>query len=188
MDNASHIGAHTVLFNNVSLTQSTVNAYSYIQSNSIIYNTHIGKFCSIASYANIGLGGHPMQMVSTSPVFYDNTQPLPKFLTNTKTSTEESKQTKIEADVWVGHGVIIKAGVTVGVGAIIGAGAVVTKDVPPYAIAAGNPCKIIRMRFSEEIIQRLLTSQWWELEDTKLASMSHLFVEPTQLLKVLEQN
>jgi serine acetyltransferase len=87
-------------------------------------------------------------------------------------------RTVIGADVWIGQGVFIKAGVRIGVGAVIGAGAVVTKDVPPYMIAAGNPCRPIRLRFNEEICQKLLESRWWEFDEEKLHELARYFQEP----------
>ncbi|MDD2932303.1 MAG: CatB-related O-acetyltransferase [Methylotenera sp.] len=182
------LGEHSVLFQNVALMNSSLGAYSYVQSESVVCNTEIGKFCSIASGVNIGLVDHPMHMVSTSPVFYDNSQPLPKFLTNGRVFTEALPRTVIGADVWIGQGVMIKAGVKIGVGAVIGAGAVVTKDVAPYIIAAGNPCRQIRPRFSEDIISRLIASKWWALSDKQLEKLSCLFVDPVKLLDELERS
>lgn len=186
-DKACILDEYSVLFRGVNLIDSTLGAHSYIQSGSVVCNTDISKFCSIASDVNIGLQDHPMHMVSTSPVFYDNSQPLPRFLTNNCTFTQASPRTTIGADVWIGQGAIIKAGIKIGVGAVIGAGAVVTKDVSAYVITAGNPSKQIRLRFSEDIISRLVESKWWALNDKKLAELSYLFVDPLKLLDELER-
>lgn len=188
VDQNCTLGEHSVLFRDVTLINSVLGAYSYIQAKSVVCNAEIGKFCSIASGVNIGLADHPMHMVSTSPVFYDNSQPLPKFLTNKRVFTKALPRTSIGADVWIGQGVTIKAGVKIGVGAVIGAGSVVTKDVAPYIIAAGNPCRQIRPRFSEDIICRLIASKWWVLSDQQLGELSHLFVDPVMLLDALEQS
>lgn len=188
VDQQSTVGVYSVLFRDVILVSSNLGAYSYVQTNSTICNTEVGKFCSIARDVNIGLANHPMHMVSTSPVFYDNSQPLPEFLTNQCNFTGTLPRTMIGADVWIGQGAMIKAGVKIGVGAVIGAGAVVTKDVAPYIIAAGNPCKQIRSRFSEDIICRLIASEWWMLSDAKLRELSSLFVDPVKLLDALEQS
>ena len=74
----------------------------------------------------------------------------------------------IENDVWIGNNVLIKGGVTIGNGAIIAMGSVVTKDVPPYAIVGGVPAKIIRYRFSENDIKKLLDFKWWNQNDSWL--------------------
>jgi acetyltransferase-like isoleucine patch superfamily enzyme len=187
VDNYSILNHNSVLFKEVTLINSSLGAYSYIQSGSVVSNAEIGQFCSIASQVNIGLANHPMHMVSSSPVFYDNSQPLPKFLIDKRVYTETLPRTIIGPDVWIGQGALVKAGVNIGVGAVIGAGSVVTKDIAPYTIAAGNPCKPIRLRFTEDIVTRLVESEWWMLSEQKLEELAPLFVDPVELLGVLEQ-
>jgi len=177
-DAHSKLGEYAVLFRDASLINSTLGAYSYLQSGSVACNAEIGKFCSIASNVSIGLVNHPIHMVSTSPVFYDHFQPLPRFFVNKKIYSSTLLQTTIGSDVWIGQGAMILAGVNIGVGAVIGAGAVVTKDVEPYVIAAGNPCRIIRRRFSETVIKQLITSKWWELPESDLKKLALFFVDP----------
>ncbi len=183
---ASTLEKNSVLFRNVYLSDTQLGAFSYVQSGSVICNTEIGPYCSIAGGVNIGLAMHPTSMVSTSPVFYDNTQPLPQFFTKTKLFGENMPRTTIGADVWIGQGVLVKAGVKIGTGAVIGAGAVVTKDVPPYMIAGGNPCRPIRPRFTEEICQKLLDTRWWELDEHRLIELTPYFHDPELLCKHLE--
>ncbi len=182
------LGEHSVLFRDVLLMNSTLGAYSYVQSGSAIYNTEVGAFCSIAGGVTIGLAAHPTSMVSTSPVFYDNEQPLPRFFTRQRQFSNNLPRTIIGADVWIGQGAMIKAGVQIGAGAVIGAGAIVTKDIPPYAVAVGNPCRPIRQRFPESIAQRLLASRWWALDNSRLEQLAPLFSEPELLLKELESS
>ena len=93
--------------------------------------------------------------------------------------------TQVGNDVWSGHNVNVMAGVNVGDGVIIAAGAVVTKDVPPYAIVAGVPAQIIRYRFSEKNIERLLALKWWEMELSELSGLSFKDIE--KCLDALEE-
>jgi len=187
-DSTSKIKYHAVLFRNVALLNSTIERYSYIQANSSIYNTQIGPFCSIASNVTIGLASHPTHLVSTNPVFYDNTQPLPFFFTQSKQFDQILPRTIICADVWIGQGAMIKAGITVGVGAVIGTGAVVTKDVAPYSIVAGVPAREIKKRFDDITCQRLVDSKWWELDDPRLFQLAPLFSDPEKFLDTLDGN
>lgn len=185
-DATSTLGKHSVLFSNTCLGATQLGQYSYVQSDTVIFYAEIGPYCSIASGVHIGLPMHPMTMVSTNPVFYDNTMPLPRFFTKSCLHSADMPTTFIGADVWIGRGVLIKPGVKIGVGAVIGAGAVVTKDIPPYMIAAGNPCRPIRPRFSKEICQRLLDSQWWELDEETLQNAAQYFHDPELLCDYLK--
>lgn len=187
LDKNSFIGKNTVLFRDVYLQNTKIDDYSYIQSNSILINVNVAKFCSIASNVKIGLPDHPFHMVSTSPVFYDNTQPLPFFFINKKIFEKEEKITNLEADVWIGHGAIIKSGLTIGVGSIIGTGAVVTKDVEAYSIVGGIPAKHIKYRFEEDIRNKLVESKWWNLEEKKLQKLALCFNNPEIFLKKIKE-
>lgn len=185
-DKSSVLGRRSVLFCNARLVESNLGAYSYVQESSVLFNVEVGPFCSIACNVSIGLVNHPTFMVSTSPVFYDSNQPLPTFFVRGNRHLQKLPRTVIEADVWIGDGVKIMAGVRIGVGAVIGAGAVVTRDVPPYTIEAGVPCRLIRSRFPEDICLRLLNTKWWELDDTQLAILAPYFVEPERFLSEVE--
>lgn len=185
-DRSSRLGDSSVLFANARLIDSALGNYSYVQERSALYGAQVGPFCSIAGNVTIGLLDHPTFMVSTSPVFYDNTQPLPVFFVPEKKIHEKMPRTVIEADVWIGEGVRVRAGVRIGVGSVIGAGAVVTQDIASYAIAAGVPCKVVKDRFPEEIRKRLLDSKWWELDQESLCLLAPEFVDPIRFLSALE--
>ena len=172
----------------VKIKHSSVGDYSYISANCDITNTTIGKFCSIADNCRIGTASHTLNNISTSPIFT-----LKHNATGT-TWTEESidhcndtKQVNIGNDVWIGTRVIIKDGVTIGDGAVIGAGAVVVKDVPPCAVVGGVPAKVIKYRFSQPIIDKLLQLQWWNASDEKLKENISYFQSEDITLEKLEE-
>ncbi|WBU62651.1 DapH/DapD/GlmU-related protein [Paracoccus aerodenitrificans] len=156
--------------------KSSMGAFSYTVSGAF-YTTDIGRYCSIASAINIGQGNHPMDFLSTHPAFFQGSfkiatgdkYPYKKHYDADRVVRSVARaahkataaRTRIGHDVWIGHGASVISGVRIGDGAVIGANAVVTKDVPPYAVVGGVPAKIIRYRFPEEIIGRLLASEWW---------------------------
>lgn len=143
-------------------------AFSFVQSKRIDEHTNvkIGRYCSIALEAKFNLGSHPTNWISTSDFQYTQFflgKRSDNHLKNQMSEEEEAAQkTIIGNDVWIGDSVLIKSGVKVGDGAVIGAGAIVLKNVPPYAIVAGVPAKIIRYRFTPEIIEKLLALKWWD--------------------------
>jgi chloramphenicol O-acetyltransferase type B len=144
------------------INNSNIDSYTYVGKNSIIQNAAIGKFCSIASDVCIGLGKHPLNYFSTSPIFYRTINPLKIKLVNLNLDFKEYENIYIGNDVWIGARAIILDGVKIGHGAIVAANAVVTKDIPPYAIVGGVPQKILKYRFKEEKINQLLSSNWWD--------------------------
>ena len=143
------VGAFTVL------TDSRYEGY--------IGNVDIGRYCSIAYGVNIGMFEHPVEWLSTSTRQY-----LSGHVHGARTVSirhfEANPRTIIGNDVWIGTGATLIDGVTIGDGAIIAAGAVVTKDVPPYAIVGGVPAKLIKYRFDENTISKLLDLKWWQYD------------------------
>jgi len=123
----------------------------------------IGKFCMFGHDVIILSGGeHDLSKVTCYPI----RRVFHKMSGNVDSSSKG--QITIGNDVWVGAGAIILSGVNIGDGAIVAAGAVVTKDVPAYSIVGGNPAKVIRFRFSEDQIEKLLSIGWWNWSEEKI--------------------
>jgi len=157
----SMIGVNCHVLENSLILNSSIRSFSYIGKNSIIQNVKVGSYCSIANDVFIGLGAHPVEYFSTSPLFYRVRNTFDYSLIKEDYEFKEYQQIVIGNDVWVGARAMIMDGVCIGDGAIVAANAVVTKDVPPYAIVGGVPAKVIRYRFTPEKIEKLLAKQWW---------------------------
>jgi len=159
---------------NCIVSHSTIEKRTYLAPNVMLFHSQIGSYCSIGPGAIIGHAEHPVHFLSTSPLFYNpqNSFGEQRFILE---AAHEFRETTIGHDVWIGANAFIKSGVTLGTGAVIGAHAVVTKDVPPYAIVAGVPARIIRMRFKEEIIRKLAFDAWWTLTEQDLEKYSKEF-------------
>ncbi|QGZ38117.1 virginiamycin A acetyltransferase [Pseudoduganella flava] len=122
----------------------------------------IGRFCALARGVKFIMNGanHQMSGISTYPfsIFatgWESAQPTPGEL-------PYKGDTVIGNDVWIGYDVLVMPGVTIGDGAIVAARSVVTADVPPYAIVGGNPARVLKKRFDDETIARLLAIRWWD--------------------------
>lgn len=140
---------------------------TYIGSGIISSDVSIGRYCSIAYDVLIAQEKHPTQYLTT----FQFSRDYPYY------REDDAKRTIIGNDVWVGANSFIRRGISIADGAIIGAGAVVLKSVPPYAIVAGVPAKVIRYRFDEATINKLLRLKWWNEEDSLLASLDLSNVE-----------
>lgn len=175
----SEVSSKAKVWGHCKLFHSSLGDYSYVGRNSRLVYAHVGKFCSIAGGCAIGMGTHSLDNLSTASIFTARNNGTGNTWTELNTF-EEYKAIEIGNDVWIGERVIILGGKRVGNGAVVGAGAVVTKDVPPYAIVGGVPAKIIRYRFSNEVIEKLEASQWWSLDDEILKDNIMLFQRPLE--------
>jgi len=181
----SKIASKSVIVHHANIRYSNIGRYTYIAAYSNVSFANVGSFCSIASGVSIGGGAHDISAVSTSPVFYKGRNILKRNFGNTDFSP--FKTTTIGNDVWIGNRALILQGVTIGDGAVVGAGAIVTKNVDPYTIVAGNPAKVIRKRFDDETIERLLKSEWWNMSEKDLKIYGNYFNDPQKLLEELEK-
>ena len=156
--------------NSIIIGDCSIGAFSYIGSGSEIRNTLIGRFCSIAANVATGPAEHPVDWLSSHPFqfngvrYFEKSEDWGKYSSDLNKFEGNSGRTKIGNDVWIGRNSIIRQGVSVGDGAIVAGGAFVNKDVPPYAIVAGVPAKIIRYRFDSLLIEKMLNVCWWDWE------------------------
>lgn len=177
----THLGKYVKINSGTQIVDGFIGDYSYCGYDCNFLNVEIGKFCCISDNVIIGGAAHPMHFVSMSSVFLSHKDSSKIKLGNLDYFPKI--KTIIGNDVWIGNRVVIKSGVKIGTGAVIGAGSVVTKDVPDYAVVAGNPAKIVRYRFDEEIIHQLLLSKWWEFSEENLRKLSPYFDDPVKFLK-----
>lgn len=147
----------------------SIGKYSFLNGDAYLENVDIGNYCSIGRDFNTISGNHDMNYFSTFPFWARNIRtPFTGYDPVNIDIERPPKKTIIGNDVWIGSYVKIINGITVGDGAVIGTGSIVTKDVPPYAIVAGCPAKIIRYRFDEETVQKLLATKWWNYSREEL--------------------
>lgn len=147
-------------------------AFSY-QVSGYCCAARIGRYCSFGEEVQIGRQNHPTTWVSTSPAFYlgdrlfdlkggfEGAERYHDYKFSFKGPATRARITTIGNDVWIGHGATVCAGVTIGDGAVVAAGSVVSKDVPPYAVVAGNPAVIKKWRLPPNMISPMLRVKWW---------------------------
>ena len=131
----------------------------------------IGKYCSIAN-------GVQFMLHSEHHTEWVTNYPFPAFVSGSGYRSPGKGNILVGSDVWIGNGATIMSGVMIGDGAVIATKAVVTKDVPPYTIVGGVPAKVIKKRFSEEQIHKLLQIRWWNWDREKIKAAIPLLCQP----------
>ena len=158
----STLGAYTALGAGCTLREVSMGDFSYMAGHVSAVWATIGNMCSIAAHTRINPGNHPTWRVTTCHFTYRRKQ----YGFGAEDDAEffqwrKDHHVTIGHDVWIGHGVTVLAGKSIGTGACIGAGAVVSRDIPPFAIAVGVPARVIKFRFPPEIIAKLMATAYW---------------------------
>ncbi len=141
----------------------------------------IGNFCSIAAGVTfLAHADHATKLPTTYPFRSQLTRRFDREVPAGNHNYDAVTRGPITLghDVWIGVNAIVLSGVEIGTGAIVGAGAVVTRNVPAYAIAVGNPAHVVRKRYPDDTIAKLLASKWWDLPDATLATLDDAFYNP----------
>lgn len=179
VDSLTQLSVNHKFEKGVLIHDSVIGRHTYFAKSKVV-RADIGAFTCIGPEAFIGgLGRHPTNFISTHPIFYSSRRQTGKTFAK-KNLIEEIARISIGNDVWIGARAVILDGISVGDGAIIAAGAVVVKDVPPYAVVGGVPAKVIRYRFTEDVIEQLLDWKWWQLPDSVLANLAEDFCGSTE--------
>lgn len=175
----SEVGHHCQIQRYCDLLRVQIGNNTIIERNAVLHDVTIGSFCELSWYVGMGGDNHNYKLPSIHHWYW---QTYFGFETDENSIGKKnffdklnSEECKIGNDVWVGSGVTVNRKVHVGNGAILASGTVVTKDVPDYAIVAGVPARIIKYRFDEETIKRLLAIKWWNWPEDVLRENRHLF-------------
>lgn len=168
------LGRWTEIGANATLQNVVMGDYSYCGPNCIFQNVEIGKFANIAAMVRLGPTAHPLDRPTLHHFTYRRR--AYGFAESDDTAffaARAARTLTVGHDTWIGHGAIVMPGLRVGHGAVIGAGAVVTKDVEPWTLVAGNPARVIRRRFTPEVAEAMERIRWWDWpHETLKARMS----------------
>ncbi len=156
-----------------SLTGAKVGRFSSVGRGSKVSHCEIGNFCAISWDCTVNAVFHPLDHASVNAFPY--APEMGGFVSSRK---QEHRVVRLGNDVWLGANAIIMPGITIGDGAVVGAGSIVTRDVGPYQIVAGNPARRLRDRFEPEIVDELLEIRWWDWPVRALKMHVALFQEP----------
>ncbi|MCR5042300.1 MAG: hypothetical protein K6C36_09425 [Clostridia bacterium] len=164
---SSRIGEYVDIEKRNLLRSAVIGDMTYTGSEVSIMWANVGKFCCIARQVNIGGNEHNYAAASMMPTYRVKNKLGGRILRH-----QDEEFITVGSDVWIGTGACVarKPGLTIGDGAVIGAGAIVTKSIPPYAIAVGSPARVIKMRFPDDIIAGLLELKWWDWDREKILS------------------
>ncbi|MDA7746596.1 acetyltransferase [Psychromonas sp.] len=173
----SQLGCWTEIGERCLLDNVDFGDYSYAQNDVDIALCEVGKFVSIASNVRINPSNHPWWRPSLHHFSYRPQKfGMSEQIDETIFAWRSENKVTIGHDVWIGHGAIIMPGVNIGNGAIVGSGSIVTKDVPAWNIAVGNPAKVLRPRFEQtDLGSRLEALAWWDWTHEQLAEALPLF-------------
>lgn len=159
---------------------SEVGDYSGVAWGAMVWSARIGKFCSIGSRSIIGGGEHTIRWPSTSLLFYSKERSMGSygFSFAERDLFDGEDPAILGHDVWVGAHAIVANKVKIGNGAVVAAGSVVVSDVPAYAVVGGNPARLIRFRFEDEVIAELQALAWWDLDEAAITRLAPFFGSP----------
>lgn len=166
----SALGRYTEVGRGSRLDAVELGDYSYCDRLCHLANATVGRFANIASFVRIGATDHPLDRASLhhfmyrSAKYWDGEQDDAEWF-----AKRRSRRTSIGHDTWIGHAAQVKPDIVVGNGAVVASGAIVTKNIPPYAIVAGVPARVIRFRQPPEIVSRLERLAWWNWDHATLA-------------------
>jgi acetyltransferase-like isoleucine patch superfamily enzyme len=181
LEGVNYIGANT------NINNCNVGRGSYFNNSCVVSNTNIGRYSCIGREVLCGLGSHPTHRAAIHRMFYAGN--FPGWLDyRFESDYKENAITNIGSDVWIGARCVIRDGVSIGDGAVIGANSVITRDVAPYTIVAGAPCRVVANRFNQNIIDRLLEVKWWNYspESVKSAAKAGQFNKEMKVVEDVE--